>query len=225
MSDRGSELEAEIVLASRNPGKLVEIRALLGALPVRLLGLDGFPEAILPEEGDAYEANALAKARSAARATNRWALADDSGLEVDALQGAPGPRSARFGGPGLDDAGRSRALLDALAGVPAARRMARFVCVAALVTPHGGAWCFRGECRGRILEAPRGEAGFGYDPVFAPEGSSRSMAELSAEEKNRISHRAHAFRALARALEREIRADSGARARPRTPAGDRGPRH
>jgi XTP/dITP diphosphohydrolase len=190
----------EVVLATSNPGKLLEVRGLLGDLPILLRSAEAFPDVLLPEEGDDYRANAVAKARTAARDTGRLALADDSGLEVEALGGGPGPRSARYGGPGLDDRGRIAVLLEALANVPAERRRARFVCVAALATPEGEVVTARGECAGRILDAPRGRGGFGYDPVFEPEGRGRSMAELPPGVKNRISHRARAFRALADAI-------------------------
>jgi XTP/dITP diphosphohydrolase len=189
-----------IVLATGNPGKLREVRALLGALPVEVVGLAEVGAVALPEEGDDYEANAAAKALAAARATGRLALGDDSGLEVDALGGAPGPRSARYGGPGLDDEGRVRTLLAELAPVPAERRGARFVCVAALAAPDGTVVSARGECAGWIAEAPRGTSGFGYDPVFAIAPGGPTMAELSAAEKERLSHRGQAFRALAPAL-------------------------
>jgi len=189
---------AVLVVATSNPGKLRELRAILGDLPLVLRGLDEVPDVAFPEEGDDYAANAAAKARAAAAATGLPALADDSGLEVDALGGEPGPRSARFGGPGLGDAERAGALLAAVAarGGP---RGARFVCVAALATPDGAVTAARGECPGRLLTAPRGEGGFGYDPVFevAP---GVSMAELPEEEKNRISHRARALAALSEAL-------------------------
>ncbi|HVP28020.1 MAG TPA: non-canonical purine NTP pyrophosphatase [Myxococcota bacterium] len=198
----------ELVLASSNRGKLEELRAILGVrldrLGVRLRSLADFPATTLPPEGDAYAPNAVAKALAAARATGRLAVGDDSGLEVETLGFAPGPLSARFGGPGLDDGQRCARLLEALAGVAAARRGARFVCVAALATPDGDAVTARGECAGRILEAPRGQGGFGYDPVFQPEGFARSMAELAADEKNRISHRARAFGALAETIEARL---------------------
>jgi XTP/dITP diphosphohydrolase len=191
---------AHVVVATSSPAKLREIRALLAPLPVPLVGLDAFPRLRLPPEGDDYAANAIAKARAAAAHAGRPALADDSGLEVEGLGGAPGPRSARYGGPGLDDAGRVARLLAELAGREGAARRARFVCVAALALPDGEVATARGECRGRIVAAPRGRRGFGYDPVFEPEGRGRTMAELPAEEKNRISHRARAFRALRAAL-------------------------
>lgn len=189
-----------VVLASRNPGKLREVRALLGSPALEIVGLDAIGALALPEEGDDYGANAAAKALAAARASGLLALGDDSGLEVEALGGAPGPRSARFGGPGLDDAGRSRALLDALAGVAPERRGARFVCVAALVDPEGTVVAARGECPGRIALAPRGTAGFGYDPIFEVTPGGATMAELPPGAKEGISHRGRAFRALATAL-------------------------
>jgi XTP/dITP diphosphohydrolase len=191
-----------LVVATGNPGKVVEIRAILGslrlpaeeAIVLRALGPD---EAVaFPEEGLDYAANAIAKARAVAEQLGMPAVADDSGIEVDALQGAPGPLSARYGGEELDDAGRVAKLLSALAGVAPANRGARFVCVSALATPEGEVSTARGECSGRILDAPRGEGGFGYDPVFAPEGRDESMAQLPEEEKNRISHRGRAFRKL-----------------------------
>lgn len=193
-------MRARVVLATGNAGKLREVRALLGSPGLEIVGLDAIGGVDLPDEGDDYEANAVAKARTAARASGLPALGDDSGLEVDALGGAPGPRSARFGGAGLDDAGRTRALLAALAGVPAERRGARFVCVAALAMPDGEVVTARGECPGRIAAASRGEAGFGYDPVFEIDPGGPTMAELPAAEKQRISHRGRAFRALEPAL-------------------------
>jgi XTP/dITP diphosphohydrolase len=191
---------AEVVLASSNPAKLAEVRAILGELPMLLRPLSDFPGVLLPEEGDDYESNAIAKARAAARASGLPAIADDSGLEVAGLGGAPGPRSARFGGPGVDDAGRVAALLRAMARLAGEQRRARFVCVAALATCEGAAVTARGECAGRILEAPRGAGGFGYDPIFLPEGRRATLAELPGAQKNRISHRALAFEALAAAI-------------------------
>ena len=195
-----SARSSEAVLATSNPGKLGEIREILRDLPLALRPLSDFPGVILPEEGTDYEENAIAKAKVAARFSDRVALADDSGLEVSGLGGAPGPLSARFGGPGLDDAGRVGALLDALAGCSGERRRARFVCVAALATPEGELVTARGECAGHILDAPRGRSGFGYDPVFLVEGAGRAMAELHESEKNQVSHRASAFGALIGAI-------------------------
>lgn len=184
---------AELVAATSNPGKLLEFRAILGDLPVSLRALAAFPEVELPEEGDDYEANAVGKARAIAKAVGRPALADDSGIEVAALGDRPGPQSARFGGAGLDDAGRVEKLLAALAASGQSDRSARFVCVVALAFPDGEVITARGECLGRILESPRGGGGFGYDPIFEVEGGGRSMAEISPAEKNRISHRARAL--------------------------------
>jgi len=188
------------VVATGNPGKVEEIRAILGDFPVTLRSLAEFEPLDFPEEGHDYEGNAVVKARVAARHTGCPALADDSGLEVEALGGGPGVRSARYGGPGLDDAGRVARLLAEIADAAPAARGARFVCVAACALPTGEVETARGECEGRILDAPRGAGGFGYDPVFQPEGESVSMAELPAEHKNRISHRGRAFRALCEAL-------------------------
>jgi len=185
-----------LVVATANPGKLRELRALLEDLDVDVLGLDAVPGVELPEEGDDYAANAAAKARAAAGTAGLPALADDSGLEVEALGGRPGPRSARYGGPGLDDAGRVRRLLEELAGVEASRRGARFVCVAALARPEGAVRTSRGEWPGRILETPRGERGFGYDPIFWDEERGAAAAELPARVKNRVSHRARAVAGL-----------------------------
>jgi XTP/dITP diphosphohydrolase len=190
------------IVATGNAGKLAEMRALLAHVGVALRAMTASEGAELPPEGDDYEANAVAKAQSVARHAGAPALADDSGLEVDALSGRPGPHSARYGGPGLDDAGRVALLLRELEGVPAARRSARFVCVVALATPDGKCRTARGVCEGRILRAPQGSGGFGYDPVFAPEGDERSMAELTGDEKNVLSHRGRAIAALLEALGR-----------------------
>lgn len=196
MSDR----YPEVVIATSNPGKLLEIRAILGDVPASLRSLGAFPDVLLPDEGDDYEENAVAKARACARDAGRLALADDSGLEVTGLDGRPGPHSARYGGADLDDAGRRAALLAEMAPLEGEARRARFVCVVALASADGQVITARGECAGRILEAPRGSGGFGYDPVFAPEGGDRSMAELPPARKNRISHRALAFLELRDAL-------------------------
>jgi len=200
---------APVVIATGNPGKLREIREILAERPFQLTGLDDAGTVRFPEEGDDYRANAVAKARAAARQLGRPALADDSGLEVNGLGGAPGPHSARYGGPGLDSAGRVAHLLAELAVREGADRRARFVCVAALATPEGETWTARGECDGVITESPEGSGGFGYDPVFRPRGATRSLAGWPAAEKNRISHRARAFGALADAVERVSRARTG----------------
>jgi XTP/dITP diphosphohydrolase len=175
---------------------------LLQGLPHEVVILADVPGAVLPEEtGRTYRENALLKARAAARTSGELVLADDSGLEVDALDGAPGVRSARFGGPGLDDAGRCLRLLDALRDVPPARRAARFRCVIALVEPQGPEETVEGVAEGIILDAPRGESGFGYDPLFYYPPLGRTFAELSEMEKARVSHRGLAIMAARRLLE------------------------
>jgi len=190
-----------LVLATLNRAKARELAALLRDLPWELVGLADLPGASLPEEtGATYQENALLKARHAAGLAGARALADDSGLEVDALGGAPGVQSARYGGPGLDDAGRCALLLRALAGVPPARRTARFRCVIALADPDGRAEVVEGLVEGRITEAPRGAHGFGYDPVFFYPPRGRTFAELSLEEKARVDHRGRAVRAARRLL-------------------------
>lgn len=196
--------EAALVVATGNPGKLREIRALLADLPLALRALRDFPGALLPEEGDDYVANALAKARSAAMQTGLAALADDSGIEVEGLGGAPGPRSARYGGEGLDDAGRIRHLLLEMRALSGEARRARFVCVAALALPGGEAWTARGECPGRVLRSPRGSGGFGYDPVFWSSEVGLGIAELPEARKHEISHRGRAVRGLRPLLERHL---------------------
>ena len=195
---------ARVVAATSNAGKVTEIAAILAELPVEWLSLADLPPVSFPEEGGDYRANAEAKARAASLQLGHFAVADDSGLEVAALGGGPGPYSARFGGAGLDDRGRVAALLATLDGEPATARRARFVCVAALADPSGEVWSARGECAGSIGTEVRGSSGFGYDPVFQLDGRPERMAEVVAEEKNRISHRARAFRALAPELLRRL---------------------
>ena len=190
----------EFVLATSNPGKLREFQELLGdqSLSLRVATPDEL--AALPEEGTEYQANAIEKARCVALASGCPTLADDSGLEVEGLAGAPGPLSARYGGAELDDRGRVRHLLENLSATPGLSRSAQFVCVAALALPDGEVTISRGECPGVILDEPEGQAGFGYDPIFRPGGHTQSMAELSAATKNSISHRGRALAGLATAL-------------------------
>jgi XTP/dITP diphosphohydrolase len=190
-----------VVLASRNRGKLKEIVPLLAGLGFDLCTIDEVaPGCELREDGATFEDNALAKGRQAAQATGLAAIADDSGLEVDALAGAPGVYSARYAGLPSDDSRNNAKLLAALRGVPAPRR-ARFRCVATFVDPATGLELARsGACEGEILAAPRGELGFGYDPLFLVPARGYTMAELPLDEKNRLSHRAAAFRALAARL-------------------------
>ncbi len=182
-----------LLIATRNRHKTAEIAAFLGPgwAVGDLTSLSGFAE--VEETGDTFEANAALKALAASQSAGPevLVLADDSGLEVDALGGAPGVRSARYAGEGASDEANLRLLLERLEGEP--RREARFRCVIAAARAGELLASFSGTCEGEILPAPRGEGGFGYDPVFRPGGESRSFAELSAEEKNTISHRARAL--------------------------------
>ncbi len=192
----------KILVATHNTGKLREYAELLadvapGGKPVEWVSLaDLGIEADVEETGATFEENARLKAVAYARQSGLLTLADDSGLEVDALDGEPGVRSARYGGPGLDDAGRYRLLLENLEGVPDAGRGARFRCVVAVGTPEGDVHTAEGICEGRIAHQPRGEHGFGYDPVFYVESRGATMAELGPAVKNRISHRARALEAI-----------------------------
>lgn len=193
---------ARVVLASGNPGKAAEIGALLAPTGLEVVAQSALGIAGAEETAGTFVENALIKARHAARASGLPAIADDSGLVVDALGGEPGVHSARFAGAGAGDADNNAKLLAALAGIPAAARTARFVCVAVMLRHADdplplvcqGAW------EGTILEAPRGRGGFGYDPLFLPAGGGRSAAELPAAEKNRVSHRGRAFARLLEAL-------------------------
>jgi XTP/dITP diphosphohydrolase len=192
----------EAVLASRNERKLAELQDLLGALGWRLRPVSEFTAEAAEEPAPTFAENALLKARHAARASGLPALADDSGIEVDALDGAPGVHSARYAGATASDADNNARLLQALRGVPPHRRGARYVCVLAFVRrPDDPVPVLaQGEWRGTLLEAPRGAGGFGYDPLFWVAGHGQSAAELPAALKNRLSHRARAAAALARAL-------------------------
>lgn len=187
-----------LVIATHNPGKLREFQAILRPWADRLVSLaDVAPGAPAPEEdGETYEDNARLKARAAVAATGLPALADDSGLEVDALGGEPGPRSARFAGDGAGAAANNALLLERLRGVPPEDRGARYVACLVLVRPDGREAVAWGTCRGRILEAPRGEGGFGYDPLFYLPAFGRTFGELPPNVKNRVSHRARAARGL-----------------------------
>jgi XTP/dITP diphosphohydrolase len=190
-----------LVLATLNLAKGRELVALLGSVPFEIQMLADIPGARLPEEtGTTYAENALVKARTAAELTGALALGDDSGLEVDALDGAPGLYTARFGGPGLDDRARWELLLKRLDGIPRARRTARFRCVIALAGAGRPERIVEGVAEGVIAESPRGTGGFGYDPVFFYPPLGRTFGELSDEEKARISHRGLALAAARRLL-------------------------
>lgn len=204
----------KILIASRNSGKIDEYRELLQGLPVVIVSLLDFsdlPE--IKETGTTFRENALIKARVAAAAIGQMALADDSGLEVDYLQGAPGVFSSRYAGPGQNDKANNKKLLQALEGVPSYRRGARFRCVIALVTPQGREYLSEGVCEGTITTQPCGTKGFGYDPLFLIPSLGKTFAELGSDVKNRISHRSMAMRAmrdvLIHLLEEGIEEDCG----------------
>ncbi|MFL6098123.1 MAG: RdgB/HAM1 family non-canonical purine NTP pyrophosphatase [Blastococcus sp.] len=189
----------KLLLATRNAGKLAELQRLLetavpGVEVVGLRDVEEYPEA--PETGATFEENALLKAREAVRYTGLPAVADDSGLTVDALNGMPGVLSARWSGRHGDDDANTALLLGQIADVPDERRGAAFVCAAALVTPDGTERVLERQWRGRVLREKRGTNGFGYDPVFVPEGLQVTSAELSPDEKDARSHRGQAFAAL-----------------------------
>jgi XTP/dITP diphosphohydrolase len=185
-----------VVLATRNPGKVRELSALLADLPLEVKSLLDFPDMpFLVEEGATYAENAIAKALTVSRATGQEALADDSGIEIDALDGAPGVHSSRWLGEDASDADRNTAVLERLRGVSPEARTARFRAVVAIAQPDGTVRTFEGVVEGRIAERPAGREGFGYDPIFLVQGEGRTMAELDSQIKNRISHRARAVRA------------------------------
>ncbi|MCT2588019.1 RdgB/HAM1 family non-canonical purine NTP pyrophosphatase [Actinophytocola gossypii] len=188
---------SKLLVASRNAKKLTELRRILTGAGVEVVGLDDvapFPEA--PETGATFEDNAVAKARDAVAATGLPTVADDSGIAVDALNGMPGVLSARWAGKAKDDEANLRLLLEQVADVPEERLTARFVCASALALPDGTEIIVRGEWPGRLTRAPRGTNGFGYDPIFVPDGETRTSAELTAEEKDTASHRGRALRLL-----------------------------
>lgn len=199
----------ELLVATRNEGKAREFAALLGAAPLRVRSLADFPHAPEVEEtGATFAENAALKARAYASATGLWTLADDSGLEVDALGGAPGVFSARYGGLATD-AGRTARLLEELARTNDRARRARFVCVIALALPPSDRLhLFEGTCEGRIARAPRGTHGFGYDPVFCPDGYRQTFGELPDETKANLSHRARALQKALAFLHQLLRANA-----------------
>jgi len=193
----------QVVLASHNAHKLEELQRILAPLVpgIELVSYDG-PEPV--ENGLTFEENALIKARAAAEHTGLPAIADDSGIAVDVLGGCPGIFSARWGGPARSDTANVELLLWQLSDVADAHRAASFVCAAALALPGADGVVVRGEWRGSVLRTPTGDGGFGYDPVFQPEGESRSAAELSPVEKDAMSHRRRAFTALSSELQRRL---------------------
>ncbi len=194
---------SRLLVATGNAGKLREFAAALERVGIEVVGLETVADRSAVEEtGTAFEENARIKAEAWSRRTPLPVLADDSGLEVDALGGEPGVRSARYGGAGLDDAARCGLLLERMRGVPPEKRGARFRCALALARAGRVVAVFDGAVEGRILEAPRGENGFGYDPVFFHEGAGRTFAQLTTAEKERLSHRGRAIAALVEAVRR-----------------------
>ncbi len=192
----------KIIVATKNRGKLEEIAQLLSDLPYDVISMtEAGVTGDVDESGTTFEENALIKARAVWKVTGETVLADDSGLEVDHLQGAPGVYSARYAGEGATDADRNNKLLAALAGVPAEKRSARFVCAAALIFPDRRELVVRGTCEGYIAEAPSGDNGFGYDPLFYVPEFGMTIAQMDAGLKNSISHRGNALRKILDILE------------------------
>ena len=204
-------MSARVVLATRNEGKIVELRRILADVAdVELVGLDAYPDMPEVEEtGETFAENALLKARAVSAHTGLAAVADDSGLCVDFLGGAPGIRSARWAGEPSDDERNLRLVLDQLADAGDGLRGAHFFCAAAAVVPRGGERVAEGRVDGTLLTAPRGTNGFGYDPIFVPLGETRTTAEMASDEKDAISHRGKAFRALAPSLAALLRVAAG----------------
>ena len=204
-----------VVLATRNDGKVVELRRILADEPalrdagVDLVGLDAYPDAPEVEEtGTTFAENALLKARAIAEHTGLPAIADDSGLCVDALGGAPGVRSARWAGEPCDDTANLELVLRQVEDVADGDLTAHFACAAAVVVPGAGERVVEATMSGELVRRPRGSGGFGYDPIFVPTGETRTSAELTAAEKDALSHRGKAFRALAPTLAGLLREDS-----------------
>lgn len=201
--------DPKLIIATHNAGKLAELRDILSA---QVVGMN--PDTIVTaqqwdvpdvkEDGTTFAANALLKARAVAQATGLPAVADDSGLAVNIMGGSPGIFSARWSGRHGDDEANNRLLLAQLSDIPERRRGAQFVCAAAFVSPSGFEHIADGVMKGRLLTEPRGDGGFGYDPLFLPEGYDRSAAELSADEKNAISHRGQALKALASLISQHV---------------------
>ncbi|MEY4666401.1 MAG: non-canonical purine pyrophosphatase [Chloroflexota bacterium] len=196
--------QRRLLVATGSANKLAELQRLFGALPISLLTLrDAGVTDEAPEDGATFEANAAQKGRWYSAATGLWTLADDSGLEVEGLNGAPGVYTRRYAGPTATDRENYEKLLADTAHLGEGARGARFVCVMALIDPASGTErLFRGECRGTLTRAPRGDQGFGYDPIFEVDG--RTMAERSPAEKDALSHRGHAAALVAAALTREL---------------------
>lgn len=201
--------EPKLIIATHNVGKLAELRDILaaevaGINPETIVTAEQWNVPDVKEDGTTFAANALLKARAVSQATGVPAVADDSGLAVNIMGGSPGIFSARWSGRHGDDEANNRLLLAQLSDIPERRRGAQFVCAAAFVSPSGFEHIADGVMKGRLLAEPRGEAGFGYDPLFLPDGYDRSAAELSADEKNAISHRGQALQALASVISEHV---------------------
>lgn len=197
-------MSQKLLIATRNAKKKRELQDIMQDWDIEVLTLDdlpGMPK--VEEDGTTFEANAVKKARIVAAASGQVTLADDSGLEVDALSGAPGIYSARFAGLQADDTANNRKLMYLMEGIPADKRTARFVCVIAVALPDGRVHTVTGKCEGRITESSQGDGGFGYDPLFIPQGFSQTFAQLEPAEKHRISHRGQALK-KARTLLRAV---------------------
>ncbi len=199
---------SRILLATRNQGKVKEIQEVAKAFPVTILSLDEVgPVPEVEEDGDTFEANALKKARSIAKATGMATLADDSGLCVDALDGRPGVLSARYAGENATDKDLCDRILEEMRDVPDDRRSARFICVLALVLPTGEEKLFRGVCEGNITHEIRGKLGFGYDPIFYFDVAGCTFAQMDRAEKNKVSHRGRALQEFANYLGARMKAE------------------
>jgi XTP/dITP diphosphohydrolase len=193
----------DLIVATGNSGKLREIREILHDLPYALSSLSDRwnPVPSIPETGDTFLANARQKAAWVFGRTGIWTIADDSGLEVDALGGAPGVKSARYAGKNGDSRANNEKLLQALSSTPDGQRTARFKCVVVLMTSSDAFYSAEGSCRGRIIDTPRGTEGFGYDPLFVPDGFGQTFSELQSSAKHAISHRGKALKQLRRYLD------------------------
>ena len=191
-----------IIAASRNRHKIEEIGAITEKFGMKIVSRDdvGLPRTEIEEDGETFEENSLKKAREIMELSGQITIADDSGLMVESLGGAPGVFSARFAGEDCSDEKNNEKLLSLLENIPYKERRAKFVSVITMVWPDGEILSARGECKGHIIDAPAGENGFGYDPLFVPEGYQRTFAQMTQEEKNRISHRAKALKELERLL-------------------------
>ncbi|MBI5376721.1 MAG: XTP/dITP diphosphatase [Candidatus Schekmanbacteria bacterium] len=192
----------KLLIATKNEGKLREIKALLKDLSIEVLSLKDMPDFALPEEGNDYFKNACHKAEAVSSAFNLPAIADDSGLEVDFLDGCPGPLSARFGGEEISDTDRNKLLLRQLQGIPQAKRTAKFRCMIALSIPGKKTMTIEATCEGVIAQEIRGDNGFGYDPVFYIPELDKTFAEIDKDVKNRISHRGKALREMKELLKK-----------------------